>query len=146
MLVGTAAGGSLGRHTDRYETSLSPQEEVPRPQGVKSTAAGQFVGFYHKRGRILVWVLRFGDLTGPATAAHIHVGARGKPGPVLVPLCGPCRNPSGGRIRLTRQQALPFTPKPSLYVNIHTARNPAGEIRGQLRLVPDVIRRGCQPC
>ena len=41
------------------------------------------------------WKLTFAKLSGAATAAHIHLGAKGKAGNVLVALCGPCT--SGAR-------------------------------------------------
>ena len=34
-------------------------------------------------------------------AAHIHLGARAKSGPVLIPLCGPCKSPASGSAKLT---------------------------------------------
>ena len=142
-LVGSATGGLLGRQTDRYEAQLTPGNEVPP---VNSAAVGQFVGVFNKRTRVFVWVMRFGALSGPATAAHIHVGPKGKSGPVLVPLCAPCRNPSGGTILLTPAQAQAFRLHRPLYANIHTARNPAGEIRGQLVVQSDAGRQGCAPC
>ena len=67
------------------------------------------------------------------TAGHIHIGAAGKNGPVAVPLAK-----SGGSgwsvpagAKLTDDQYESFK-KGELYVNIHSAANKAGEIRGQL--------------
>jgi CHRD domain-containing protein len=76
------------------------------------------------------------------------VGRKGKSGPVLVPLCvKKCENPSGGTMTPTPVQAVAFRRRP-LYVNIHTALNPAGEIRGNLRREPEakIQVHGCQPC
>lgn len=139
-----AAGGLLDRNTVRYEATLRPLE--PRPEDVKSTAIGQFVGIYHKYRRVLVWGIRFGDLTGPATAVDIHVGMKGKGGPLLLHLCAPCSNPSGGTVRLTLAQAAAFRKKTKmpLYVNLRTVANRAGEIRGQLASIE--LGQGCAPC
>jgi hypothetical protein len=83
----------------------------------------------------MTWRLTFSRLTGRATAAHIHIGARGRSGPVAVPLCGPCR--SGARRTVTLQPSvLAALEAGRAYVNIHTRRNPAGEIRGQIGAVP----------
>jgi hypothetical protein len=81
------------------------------------------------------WKLTFRGLTGRALAAHIHIGARGKAGPVAIPLCGPCRNGVGGRAT-ARGSALSALESGRAYVNVHTARNPGGEVRGQIAAVP----------
>ena len=143
-LVGPATSGSPRGVTFRFEARLSPKEEVPPPTGVQGTPAGQFVAFYAWRTRTLIWMMRFGDLTGQATAAHIHMGKPGATGNILVHLCGPCPRPSHGTMWLTSEQASRLRNRP-LYVNIHTAKNPAGEIRGRLSQ-PAEPTPGCQPC
>jgi hypothetical protein len=67
-------------------------------------------------------------------AAHIHKAAKGKSGNVLVPLCGAspvCKSGLTGTATLTQAEITAFK-KHLLYVNVHTAKNPNGEIRGQL--------------
>lgn len=54
-------------------------------------------------------------------------------GPVVVALCGPCRNGQNGRRVVDDELANRL--RTGFYVNVHTAKNPAGEIRGQLRRV-----------
>jgi hypothetical protein len=84
---------------------------------------------------VVAWRLTFSRLTGRAVAAHIHRGAPGKAGPVIVPLCAPCR--SGARGQATVGAAvLDALETGRAYVNVHTRRNQAGEIRGQLRALP----------
>jgi len=64
-------------------------------------------------------------------AAHIHLGRQGIAGPVAVPLCGPCVSGVHRTVRVTpklRAALLAGT----AYVNVHTPRNPRGEIRGQV--------------
>jgi len=63
--------------------------------------------------------------------AHIHKGAKGKAGPIVVTLCVPCKNGQTGTARISAALLRAFN-KHLLYVNIHTAKNPNGEIRGQL--------------
>jgi hypothetical protein len=79
--------------------------------------------------------LTFRGLTGPASAAHVHLGRPGKAGPVAVPLCGPCRSGARGTTRIAGG-AITALLRGGAYVNVHTARNPAGEIRGQLKKTP----------
>jgi hypothetical protein len=70
-------------------------------------------------------------LTGPAAAAHIHSAPKGKAGPVIVALCGPCKSPTSGVSRVTATVAK-MLQSGDTYVNVHTAKNPNGEIRGQI--------------
>jgi hypothetical protein len=82
-------------------------------------------------GRKLKFTLKFSGLTGPAAAAHIHMGAKGVSGPVVVPLCGPCKSPLSKTVSLSAS-VISAIKKGKAYVNVHTAKYPAGEIRGQL--------------
>ena len=69
-----------------------------------------------------------------ATMAHIHMGAPGANGPVIVPLVRATSdtwNVPAGTL-LTEPQHESFRAG-NLYVNVHSAAHPGGEIRGQLR-------------
>ena len=69
----------------------------------------------------------------PARAAHIHRGAPGVAGPVVVPLAPPTAGTSEGCITVTRELAQQLIRDPaSFYVNIHNAPFPTGALRGQL--------------
>jgi hypothetical protein len=128
VLTVTAAA-LAGTRAANWSTRLTVAQEVPK-QAVKAPAAhGAFTATLH--GRRLTWKLTFSKLSGPATAAHIHLGAKGKAGNVLIPLCGPCKNGASGSAAITVAVVKDFA-KHLLYVNVHTAKNPAGEIRGQL--------------
>ena len=126
--------GAASTDTFQLEASLSASGEVPRPTGVPSGAGGAFTGRATEQGARarFTWRLTFRKLSGRATAAHIHSGRPGKAGGVLVPLCGPCRSGQRGSAMLTRAQ-LRTIRAGRAYVNVHTARNAAGEIRGQLK-------------
>ena len=112
-----------------WTATLNSRQEVPK-QVVKDTAAhGLFKATLS--GDKLKWKLTFAKLTGPATMAHIHMAAKGKSGNVVVPLCAPCTSGMTGTATVTPTLLSAFN-KHLLYVNVHTAKNPAGEIRGQL--------------
>ena len=121
--------------TTIWTAALSSGQEVPK-QVVKDTNAhGLFKGTLS--GTKLKWKLTYAGLTGPATAAHIHMGAKGKSGNVLVPLCGGtpvCKSGLRGSLTVTAALKTAFK-KHLLYVNVHTAKNPNGEIRGQVTAV-----------
>ena len=72
--------------------------------------------------------------TGVAgTAAHIHMGGVGKNGPVIVPLAknGDAYSvPAGAKLNGEQMNAFKSG---DLYVNVHSAEHPGGEIRGQLK-------------
>jgi hypothetical protein len=73
--------------------------------------------------------------TGVAgTAAHIHMAAAGKNGPVIVPMTksGDAGWTFAPDAKLNADQMKAFKAG-DLYVNVHSAANPNGEIRGQLK-------------
>jgi hypothetical protein len=119
--------------TATLKTSVRASQERPKPKGNVRRARGAFTVTIDKQGSsaVLVWQLTFSGLTGKAVAAHIHSGARGKSGPVIVSLCSPCKTGAKGRVTVNTS-VLDAIQSTRTYVNVHTARNPAGEIRGQL--------------
>lgn len=138
-----AASGAAGSRkaapatTYLLTASLSAGPEVPAPKGAVSKAAGTFTATLTLSGKTgtLSWRLSFSGLTGAATAAHVHLGAPGKAGPVAIPLCGPCRTNSHGTFKGPiggRKALLDALLHGGAYVNVHTKQNAPGEIRGQL--------------
>jgi hypothetical protein len=102
---------------------------VPAAKNASVRAGGDFKAKLD--GSSLSWTLTFHHLTGSATAAHIHLGKKGKAGPVIVPLCGPCSSGATGTVKVSSKIASELG-RNQAYVNVHTGKNPAGEIRGQL--------------
>jgi hypothetical protein len=87
---------------------------------------------YDAATKKLSWKLTYSGLTGPATAAHFHGPAEaGKDAGVEVAIPGATSSPAEGSATLTDAQAADLT-SGKLYVNVHTAANPKGEIRGQV--------------
>ena len=113
----------------KFSAALNVGQERPHPKGTKVGASGRFTATL--TGTTLTWRLTFTHLSGPATAAHIHMGVRGVSGPVVITLCGPCTSPKTGTTTVTATQIANLKAR-KFYVNVHTARNPAGEIRGQI--------------
>ncbi len=128
--VWTGLGGAGQSATATgLSAKLSAAQEVPKPKGVPAGAQGAFTAALS--GRTLTWRLTYKGLSGKATASHIHVGARGKAGAVRVALCGPCKSGARGSAKVDARTATALLGG-STYVNVHTARNAAGEIRGQV--------------
>lgn len=134
VLVGLALAAP-GKDTYNLTATLKARFEVPKPTGVPAGATGLLTGkaveLDNDRGR-LTWRLTFSKLTGRAAAAHIHSGRAGRAGGVMVALCGPCRNGQRGSVTISHAQIRTIRTGRA-YVNIHTAENRAGEIRGQVK-------------
>ena len=134
-LAGLAIASSQG-DTYKLSATLKAGVEVPKPAGVPANATGAFTGktveqLYQKPK--ITWQLTFSHLSGKAVAAHIHTGKPGKAGGVLLALCGPCKSGQKGAATLTQAQ-LAKIESGATYVNIHTPKNAAGEIRGQVKV------------
>ncbi|HEX7524679.1 MAG TPA: CHRD domain-containing protein [Gaiellaceae bacterium] len=123
------AASLAGTRGSGWSAKLTAAQEIPRQ--VVSTPAASGVFTATLSGNTLKWKLSFSKLSGPALAAHIHFGATGKYGNVLVTLCSPCKNGASGSAALTAAVKKDFS-KHLLYVNVHTGKNLSGEIRGQL--------------
>jgi hypothetical protein len=139
VLAGYAVAGlalaAPEKETYNLTGNLKARFEVPKPKGVPAGATGLFTGkaveLSDDQGR-LTWRLTFSKLSGRAVAAHIHNGRAGKAGGVMVALCGPCRNGQRGSTAISHAQ-LRAIRAGRTYVNVHTAKNAAGEIRGQVK-------------
>jgi hypothetical protein len=130
--AGLAGCAMMGMgNTDTYEANLSAAQEVPP---ASSPGNGSAEVRYNRDTSMLSWRVTYGGLTGPATAGHIHGPALpGANAGVVVPFPNAASaNPITGEARITAEQLAQLNAG-QWYVNIHTARFPGGEIRGQLR-------------
>jgi CHRD domain len=109
------------------KVNLTGSEEVP-PLTVPGSGSGSL---RVTEGGTLTGSVTTKDVQG--TVAHIHRGAKGTNGPVIIPLdkSGDTYAVPAGR-KLTPQQ-LDDLKKGNLYVNVHTNRNKGGEVRGQIQ-------------
>jgi hypothetical protein len=134
-LAVTAFALGAARDTYMVGAKLTAKAEVPAPTGVPAAAKGAFTGDYveNSKGATLKWRLTFSGLSGPATAAHIHMAKVGVAGPVVVPLCGPCKAAQSGKATISKA-VIAALESGKAYVNVHTTKNAAGEIRGQVKV------------
>ena len=139
---GIGSAGWLGADSDAIalKAALAPGKEVPKPTSVKAGAEGTFAAGLTRKaaGGTLAWRLTFHGLTGKAIAAHIHLGKAGKAGPIAVALCGPCRSGQRGSAKINAR-TLTALLTGLAYVNVHTPKNAAGEVRGQVRKGGSVV-------
>jgi hypothetical protein len=112
-----------------FTTQLRAANEVP-PNA--SQGSGSVDAVLNKDTNLLRWKANFTGLSGPATAAHFHGPASvGANAGVALPWPGPIKSPMEGSATLTQAQAADLMAG-RWYANIHTAANPAGEVRGQM--------------
>ena len=117
-------------HMVHLGAQMSGGQEVPaKAVGGSGTAEVE----YNRDTQMLHYKVNYSGLTGPVTGAHIHGPAEpGKNAGVLIPF-KPAPSPITGEAKITPAQAGDLQAG-LYYVNLHTAANPGGEIRGQLQL------------
>jgi len=131
-----AAGLAAAAQIHKVSATLNAMQEVPKQVVKAPNAKGAFSGTYVQHGRraTLTWKLTYSGLTGRATAAHIHLGKPGVSGNVIVPLCAVnCHSGMTGSATIS-STVVAALEAGKTYVNVHTAKNPAGEIRGQVKV------------
>jgi hypothetical protein len=124
------ASGSLAlAETVKMKADLKGSTEVPPTE---SKGTGTAAVTYDSADKKLTWTVTYSGLSGPATAAHFHGPAEpGKNAGVAVPIPNQASSPVNGSATLTDAQAADLMAG-KYYVNVHTAANPNGEIRGQV--------------
>jgi len=129
LALGTAVAFAGPAFADKMKATLDGKSEVP-----PTTTAGKGTADidYDPATKKLSWTGTHSGLSGPATAAHFHGPAEpGKNAGVAVAIPNAASSPAEGSATLTDAQAADLTAG-KYYVNIHTAANPGGEIRGQV--------------
>jgi hypothetical protein len=129
LVLGTAIAFAGPASAEKMKANLTGASEVPP---TTSTGTGTADIDYDAASKKLTWKLTYSGLTGPATAAHFHGPAEvGKNAGVAVAIPNATTSPNEGSATLTDAQAADLAAG-KYYVNIHTAANPGGEIRGQV--------------
>ena len=109
------------------KVTLSGANEVPP---VTTSASGEGTISIADDGAVSGSVMTKGV---QGTAAHIHIAAAGKNGPVIIPFTkdgDTYKAPAGAKLNADQLKAFKAG---ELYVNVHSAANAGGELRGQLK-------------
>lgn len=131
ILAGCNPGGAVS-----FDAFMNGANEVP-PVPVTGTGTATF----DVEGQLARYHIRLFGMSSAVTAAHIHGPAvSGINAGIIVtlfggsapaPVDGTLVNPASG---ITWSLLLDLMRHGNAYVNVHTMGNPAGEVRGQIRL------------
>jgi hypothetical protein len=147
LVAGTAVVPAMAHHGHKGDqrikfvtlsATLSGGNEVPGPGDTDGTGVAELN--VAPRNGALCFSIAVEGITLPATAAHVHTGAAGVAGDVVVTLeppmafgSGVAGTSSGCVTKLSGSLLKDIVTNPSqYYVNVHNADFPNGAIRGQL--------------
>lgn len=104
------------------------------PEGANTSGSGTALLQLNPEQQTLCFALHVTGITLPATAAHVHRGAAGTNGPIVVHLAAPnAQGVSTGCTHVSSAVMSSLTQHPAdYYVNVHNAPYPEGAVRGQL--------------
>ena len=127
LLAGCMHGNAS---TQTYHATLTAAQEVPP---TTSGGTGTATVTVDTAAKTVTWNVTYSGLTGPAGAAHIHgPAAPGSNAGVVINIgTGGLASPITGTAPITDAQIADLAAGKD-YINIHTAANKGGEIRGQL--------------
>jgi hypothetical protein len=138
-VVAKDAGSALYRLKDHATNNVTPFTVfmTAAAEGPNVQANGTGFGILSLEGNIISYQISFAGLTGPAQAAHIHaIADTTQSASPITPLNAPAA--TAGMLAGTADVSS-YTPDQmaalktgKTYVNIHTAANPGGELRGQV--------------
>jgi uncharacterized repeat protein (TIGR01451 family) len=127
LLIGAPAIWEGDHNLFTFHADLDGGQENP-PVLTGATGEGMFA--YDPITKVLTWEISHDIPMADVTAAHIHIGAVGVNGPVVIPL-DHTQNPMVGSATLDATQQADLM-NHLYYVNVHTNAYPGGEIRGQM--------------
>ena len=130
--------GQIVAKGNAHFASLAGFQEVP---SVATSATGNGWVLVSTDGSTITYYVKYSGLSGAAAAAHIHTGAVGVAGGVILPLVVSA-SPMVGTLTTanftasgaitTFAEAVAAIQAGNTYFNIHTAAHPGGELRGQI--------------
>ena len=143
IVTGLMALPAIVLAADDFSASLTGDQEVPPPTGTQSASGSATVNIItDSEVTEINYEVTYSGLSGPLLAAHIHCGPPGVAAGIMLPfVIGP--SPFSGTLKetdfmacgsvTTFAGAIDAIRAGNAYVNLHTALNPPGEIRGQLK-------------
>lgn len=130
LIAVPASAQSADNGGRKLSTSLTGAAEIPGPGD--SDGSGTAKVTVNPGQKRVCYELTVRNIDA-ATMAHIHIGAAGVAGPVVVTLAAPSDGDSSGCADVSRELALNLLKSPSnYYVNVHNTPFPSGAVRGQL--------------
>ncbi len=140
-LLMAAIPGSVLAADEVFTAGLSGDAQVP-PIAVSGTGSATVT--ISDDESTVTWEVTYSGLTADPAAGHIHVGPADGTGPVMIPFASVTPTGSSGTFAAADYVTGAGLPADwagvltairdgNAYVNIHTAANPGGEIRGQLQ-------------
>ena len=128
LVISAGCSTNSAERNQGVKVKLSGDQQVPP---VKTAASGNATVTVSSDKSVSGTITTTGI---EATAAHIHDGPAGKNGPVIVPFAKGADNTwsIAPGAKLTDAQYASYLAG-NLYVNVHSAANKGGEIRGQLK-------------
>jgi len=134
LIAGVASAALVGcgmmskSNTASFSGAMNAASEVPPNM---TRGSGMAEAWLNRDTNVLKYKITYSGLSGPATAGHFHgPAAAGANAGVVLPFAR-AESPIEGQATLTPAQAADLIAG-KWYANIHTAANPAGEIRGQM--------------
>ena len=134
LIAGVASAALVGcgmmskSNTASFSGAMNAASEVPPNM---TRGSGMAEAWLNRDTNVLKYKITYSGLSGPATAGHFHgPAAAGANAGVVLPFAR-AESPIEGQATLTPAQAADLVAG-TWYANIHTAANPAGEIRGQM--------------
>ena len=130
---GLIAGGSTlsatTAATKTFTLHMTGAQEVPKGSPTGSGTAR--LSLNSSTGQVC-FTLQWSKIDA-ATASHIHKGAKGKSGPVVVPLFPSAPAKHSGCVSASKSVVAAILKTPTAYyVNLHTKKYPGGALRAQL--------------
>jgi len=133
LLATTLAWAGAEAAVGNFRAALNAASEVP-PTNSKGTGSATVT--LDTTAKKLTWTITYSGLTGPVAAAHFHCPAGPNANaPVAIPIPGPYTSPVKGSATVTDPQMNQLQAG-QCYINLHTAANKGGEIRGQVARAP----------